>query len=353
MAVASHQIKPLQVWSGRLGHLFLVLASVVTGYAGWIWGNGDIIKGVVFAAFMGLTPWAVAYLLPFVSVARASGRTGTAYVMAFGVFIAGAMEWRAEMMVFAGQRNTSAIQATLQNTRLDDARKSVSILERQLENAQATLEKQLPYGTSASYESQIKNADDLAARESSKERSGCKAKCDQAKAVAADLRAKQAIAKDRETKTEPEVARLTRELSDAKAISSETKAGDSMSVAESEVLAAFWSGKLQPGKDAMKWTDMVMGAFMAVFLLVIPTMLVYNSKTDWDAPKYRNRNSMFARISAWMKGEKLETPEPVQAREAHSTRAIFTPVPPIEQRFYIEGSRSLIDAARAKMTAAA
>ena len=316
MAIAAEHTKTLQVWSGRIGHGFLVLASIITFYAGWIWGDGNIVKSLVFGAFMGLCPWAVAYMLPFISIARQSGRSGTAAVMFFVVAIAGAMEWRAEMMVFAGQRQTSSVTATLQNTRFEDARKTVSTLEGQLKTAQVKLDEQTPYGPSASYQARIEAAEGLAARESSKDRKGCQKRCDEAKAIAADLRAKQAIALDRETNTKPEVDRLTKELADAKALAGSTKAGDSMSVAEAEVLAAFWTGNLKPGNDAMKWTDMLMGAFMAVFLLIVPTQLIYNSKIDWDAPKTRRKSRMFANLMAWLRGDKIE-PETVASNSAN------------------------------------
>lgn len=308
--IASHQTKPLQMWAGRIGHFFLVLATLVCAVAGWVFGEGPsgtlegIAMGVLMACGFGACPWAVAYLLPFVSVARNSGRPGAAVAALIGVIIAGGMELRGELMVFAGKRANSSNEATMQNARYDDARKAVSAIEKQLATAQAKLDEQTGAGTSASYEAQIKAADDLAAREGSKARSGCKQKCDEALKVAASLRARQAIASDRETNTEPLVARLTKELSDARAASAGTKVGRSLSVAESEMLASFWTMNLEPSKDSKMWADRGSGLFMAVFFLIVPTILVFMSKMDLDAPKkQRNRSTILANLSAWLKGE--------------------------------------------------
>lgn len=328
MAIASDKVKHLQLWSGRIGHAFLVLASAICAYGGWVWGDGNIIKGLIFGLFMALTPWAVAYLLPFVSVAKAAGRPLAATSLACALVIAGLMEWRAEMMVFAGQRNTSAVTATHQQMRYEAAQSATKEIEAQLKVLQAKLAEQAPYGPSAAYASQIKDAEDLAQRESSKERSGCKAKCDAAKKVAADLRAKQAIALDREQNTEPEIKRLTKDLEEARQTASNTKPGDTMSGAESDLIAAFWTGKLKPGEDARKWTDLWLGAFMALFLLVIPTSLIYASQIDWSE-RPAKRPGLIAKIKAWMSGEKL--PEgPVVARETVHAPAT---IPPIDERY--------------------
>jgi len=311
--IAQHQIKPLQLWAGRIGHFFLVLATLVCGAAGWVFGGGssNVVMAAVLACIFGACPWAVAYLLPFASIAARSGYKGRAFAMIVGVIIAGGMELRGELMVFAGKRQASSTEATLQNARLDDVRKDVSRLEREFEEASKVLAEQRPYGASASYDAQIVEADGLATRESSKDRGGCKAKCDAARKAAAELRAKQAIAKDRETKTEPLVERLRTELSEAKAIAATTKAGDSMSVAESETLAALWTASLNPSADAKRWADLMSGLFMAVFLLVVPTTLIYASKMDWDAAKPKRIMKPWewlSRLRAWLKGETYVAP---------------------------------------------
>lgn len=328
MAIALDKVKHLQLWSGRIGHAFLVLASAICAYGGWVWGDGNIIKGLIFGLFMALTPWAVAYLLPFVSVAKAAGRPLAATSLACALIIAGMMEWRAEMMVFAGQRNTSTVTATHQQARYEDARNAIKDIESQLKVQQAKLAEQASYGPASAYDAQIADAEALAAREGSKERSGCKAKCDAAKKVAADLRAKQAIAFDREKNTEPEVKRLTEALEAARQVASNTKPGDTMSGAEADLIAAFWTGKLKPGEDARKWTDLWLGAFMALFLLVIPTSLIYASQIDWQE-KPTKRGSFIAKIRAWLNGHKL----PEEAVVARETVHASATIPPIEQRF--------------------
>lgn len=320
MAVAAHQVKPLQLWAGRIGHAFLILASLVTGAAGWIFGGGTdhVIMAAILAAVFALCPWAVAYLLPFASIARQSGRPGVAAAMMVGVFIAGLMELRGELMIFAGKRAASSTEATLQKTRYEDARKAVEGLERDLAGWRKRLDEQAPYGTSESYSARIKEAEALAAREASAARKGCRQKCDEALKVAADLRAKQAIALDRETKTEPEILRLTAALDEARKTAATTKAGDSMTVAEAETLASLWTVSLNPSADAKRWADLMAGLFMAIFLLVVPTTLIYASKIDWDAPKQRHRrNGTIARLMAWLKGEPL--PKEPDAPIAQST----------------------------------
>jgi hypothetical protein len=321
--IDTKHVANLQSWSGRIGHGFLILATFVTGYAGWVWGGDNVFKSILLMFVMGMVPAAVAYMLPFISIARQSGRPFTAITLSLALAVAAVMELRGELMVFAGHRQTSASDANLQKARLNDARNAVRDLENRLKVVQAKLEEQAPYGPSSSYDDRIKDAEDLAARESSAARKGCLKKCDDAKKAAADFRAKRAIALDREKNTEPAVESLTAELKAARETAGKTKAGDSMSEAEADIIASFFTMSLNPGEDARAWTDRLSGAFMALFLLIVPTTLIFTSKMDWTPRQRSARRNIFVSFAQFCRRMYCHATGTVIIEAGSHTREMF------------------------------
>lgn len=314
MAIAASDRKAIQLSCKRLSHVVLAMCSLATGYAGLELADGHPVKAVIFVTLMGLMPWSAARLLPSISMARAAGRP----VAAFGlsVVFAGALaaEWIGETMVFAGQRQTTSINASLQNARLDGARSKVRELEAKHKVLQAKLEEQAPHGPSAAYDSQIKDAETKMTLESSKQRGGCRSKCDEARALAANLRAKQAIAADREMNTEPQLRETIEALNEARLVADSTSAGNSIADASSGLFAMISTGSLNPHVDSKLWASVWLGMFFATVLSILGIGLYFAGVTDWDAPRVvRQRQPsrfrhFFGKLRAWLNGETYVPP---------------------------------------------
>ncbi|MEQ1718111.1 MAG: hypothetical protein ABL907_19390 [Hyphomicrobium sp.] len=326
MAIAVGNKKLIQLVCTRMSFVVLTMCSVATGYAGIELADGHYVKTPVFAVLMAIMPWAAAYMLPVITMAKDSGRPIAAVGLAVVFAGAVAAEWIGETMVFAGQRQTTTIKASMQDARYNNAAKSVAVLEKRLATAQAVLDQQAPYGASAAYTAQITEADGLAKREGSKDRGGCKRRCDDALKLAGDLRAHQAIALTRETKTEPEVASLTAELKEARATAGAATRGNSIAAASAGIMATISTLSLSPDGDSTQWANIWLGVFLATVLTVLGIGLSYAGVTDWDAPRGARRRS---KLLAWLKGEQSDDqPTPHVARETVNTPATIQPLKP-------------------------
>ena len=277
--------RPKKLGLFLLGMTLAGCSAVLTaqaGYAlhGWVMG----------VAFVVCTFGACFAPNEMVSAFR-SGRFGSALFAGFVTVLFVGGEFAGEMMVMSSSRGQNAQHEMVQSARYDDVRKSVAALERRLASLQETYDKQLPYGTSASYESQIKEAEELAAREGSKDRNGCKAKCDAAKAKATDLRAKHAIALDRETKTEPELKRVMDELAAAKSEAKTTDKGFSISQSQTGLFTRIATANLNPDGSAKEWTEIYFTLFMAFLFTFGSAGLTFMSQQDWAPKPVKDRKS--------------------------------------------------------------
>jgi len=262
-----------------MGMALAACSAVMTAEAGYR------LHGVVLGAIFVICTFG-ACVMPNQSVsAFRSGRWGSGIATAIVTVLFVTGELAGELMVMSAVRGKSDQSATMQNTKWVDLDKSITSLEKQLATATETLERQSKYESATAYEAQIKDAEALAARESSKERNGCKAKCDAALKVVADLRSKHAIATERDTKTEPLVKDLTAKIEVAKTERKTATMGYSESAGQTDLFAAISTNNLNPDGSAKKWTDIYFTLFMAAFVTFGSMGLVYASEQDWNEPK--------------------------------------------------------------------
>lgn len=214
-----------------------------------------------------------------------SRRWGSAFAATVITCLVMGGELFGEVMVMASARGENSQAEQLQATRYDDVRKNVKSLETRLALAQEKLAKQIEYGTPESYDAQIKNAEELAAREGSKDRGGCKAKCDAAKTKAAEFRAKQAIAHDRVANTEPQVADLTAQLAKARAEAKVTDKGFSVSNSQVGIFSKVSTMTLNPDGSAKEWTEIGVVIFMACLFAFGSAGMTFMAQQDWEAEK--------------------------------------------------------------------
>jgi hypothetical protein len=213
-----------------------------------------------------------------------SGRYGSALFAGLIAVMFMVGEFAGELMVMSSARGKTDQSAQVQNARYDGLVLTSKNLQAQLDIAKEKLAKQSEYGAAASYDARIKEAEELAQRESSKERSGCKKKCDDAKALAADLRAKQAIAIDRETNTKPDVDRLTAQVEQARLELKNTNKGFSDSKAQVDIIQRVFFGS-NDNESQRSRTDDMFTLFMAALLTLGSMGLTWAAKQSYEPRK--------------------------------------------------------------------
>lgn len=267
-----------------LGLTLAVCSAILTAQAGYE------IHGTAMAIAFVICTFGACFVPHEFSEAWRAGRYGSALFAGIiaALFMVG--EFAGELMVMSSARGKTDQSAQVQNARYDGLVKTSTNLQAQLDIAKEKLAKQSEYGASASYDARIKEAEELAQRESSKERSGCKKKCDDAKALAADLRAKQAIAIDRETNTKPDVDRLTAAVEKARIELKDTNKGFSDSKAQVDIIQRVFFGS-NDNESQRSRTDDLFTLFMAALLTLGSMGLTWAAKQNYEPRKPKPKAS--------------------------------------------------------------
>ena len=264
-----------------MGLLLACCSAFLTAQAGYE------LHGVTMAGAFVICTFGACFVPHEFTDALRSGRYGSALfaLLLAAFFIVG--EFAGEVMVMSAARGKTDQSAQVQNARYVALEKGMGSLEAQLKLAQEKLASQNEYGSAASYEAGIKEAEALAARESSKERNGCKKKCDEALAVAKDLRTKQAIAIDRETNTKPEVDRLTAKIEATRSELKTTNKGFSESGSQVALIQRVVFGSNDEGQRSR--TDDFFTLFIAALFTIGSMGLTWAAKQNYEDRKVKGK----------------------------------------------------------------
>jgi len=250
---APQSLETLQTLARRLGVVFTLLAALMSGYAGYMFGGDSMFAAVVLAALLAGLTVGVAILLNFVDAAWVAGERMVAGVLAvvFGLAVVG--EYASHVAFGTGHRAHNVDQAMVQTTRYDDSRDAVMESKTNLamwQDRLAKLEAQHAWSATVT-------ADALRAQARAEEiRGGCKTRCEA-------IKARIAIAE--------ETSELRRQIDATKRIldshrekSATTTKGDSIALNQSMLYATVATGSLAPSASAVAWANIGIGAYLSL-----------------------------------------------------------------------------------------
>lgn len=191
-------ISKMQVWTLRVGFLWLAVCCLITSAAGWSFGSGNVAKQALFAFGFPLITIAAAIILPFIEHAKRAGHGMFALLLLPAWLLCATGEGFGHLMIIASQRDVSIQTAELQDTKFEDQRTSIreteakrtAILEAQkgLEGSKGWTSTKTVDGWKAAIETA------RLAMEIEAAKGGCKSKCLAARQLMEEAEANKAAA---------------------------------------------------------------------------------------------------------------------------------------------------------------
>jgi hypothetical protein len=297
----------------------LAVSCVMTGKFGATMSSAHAL-GLVLVTIM------AAFIMPAIRFVREAGigRFGGNMLMMIGVFFLG-VEFFSDLGYTIGTREKSTSEASVQQTaykvqqdRLSDSRKNVSLWTKQLEDLKAA------NGWVATV-----SADGLRAQlavmdkdiELETSRGGCKSKCRALMAKKADVENKIATAEEASSYAE-KIAAAQRLADSATDKAVETKDGFSAVTSQTAFVAQLFGiasgddaqAALNPDQTRMTLTQILVGFFIALSITALPAMAFYFA--------FFGKRPEFAEADVWAKQDaRNQAAKAANARQSHADAA--------------------------------
>lgn len=261
---------------------------------------------------LALLSFGVAVMPTMIDTFNRAGRTGTACLLMLIAVTFGSVEYLSHLGYTIGHRVGDVEQTGVQNTRYEDSRQKVADNRKNLEmwNQQlADLTKQFPWAPTISadgLEAQIATADEAIRQE--EKRGGCGPKCLDLKKQKADIENRIATAK-RVADLNTRIEATQRLVDSAREASAHTELRSSPIVNQTKFVGQLWTVSLEPDKSAMTWTQIAIGAAIALVTTFLAPVCFFMAFGGVDAPKATRSNVRYSVRPAQQTQTLVERPE--------------------------------------------